>query len=156
LATLPISSITPAIVVKTANDIHKRDVLETVTRIFQHLNGDFRYAQAKGLCRDNPPFPSANCFPARKTPGGCPLCWIFSHWVTYCAVPNLSGFRLRCAHGATAVRLHCDAHRQRSRAEWRDIDYRVPLSPEIADKERQAQSTWLAQRIFHPGAQSQF
>ncbi len=55
---LPIASITPAIVAKAIEDIHKRDVLETATRILQHLNGVFRYAQAKGLCRDNPALPA--------------------------------------------------------------------------------------------------
>jgi hypothetical protein len=39
---LPIANITPAIVAKAIEDIHKRDVLETATRILQHLNGVFR------------------------------------------------------------------------------------------------------------------
>ena len=46
---LPIASLTPAIVAKTVETIHMRDVLETAMRILQHLNGVFRYAQAKGL-----------------------------------------------------------------------------------------------------------
>jgi hypothetical protein len=72
LGKLPISSITPAIVAKVIEDINKRDVLETATRILQHLNGVFRYAQAKGLCRDNPalavigetPMPARHSSPA--------------------------------------------------------------------------------------------
>ncbi|TAJ78314.1 MAG: DUF4102 domain-containing protein [Gallionellaceae bacterium] len=82
---LPIASITPAIVAKAIEDIHKRDVLETATRILQHLNGVFRYAQAKGLCR------AGRC----AAPCGYGA-----------AVPSR-------AHGASPVRLYVHAHRQR-------------------------------------------
>lgn len=54
LGNLPIASITPAMAAHAIEKINKRDVLETATRILQHVNGIFRYAQAKGLCRDNP------------------------------------------------------------------------------------------------------
>ncbi|MGQ0657196.1 MAG: tyrosine-type recombinase/integrase, partial [Chromatiales bacterium] len=69
---LPIASITPAIVTKAIEDIHKRDVLETATRILQHLNGVFRYAQAKGLCRDNPAGPAREILPRKKDSGRMP------------------------------------------------------------------------------------
>lgn len=69
LGKLPIASITPAIVAKAIEDIHKRDVLETATRILQHLNGVFRYAQAKGLCRDNPALPAREILPRKKDTG---------------------------------------------------------------------------------------
>ena len=49
LGNLPNASITPSMVAKTIERIHKRDVLETATRILQHLNGVFRYAQANTL-----------------------------------------------------------------------------------------------------------
>lgn len=66
---LPIASITPAIVAKAVEDINKRDVLETATRILQHLNGVFRYAQAKGLCRDNPALAAREILPRKKDSG---------------------------------------------------------------------------------------
>ena len=66
---LPIASITPAIVAKAVEDINKRDVLETATRILQHLNGVFRYAQAKGLCRDNPALAAREILPRKKDTG---------------------------------------------------------------------------------------
>ena len=66
---LPIASITPAIVAKAIEDINKRDVLETATRVLQHLNGVFRYAQAKGLCRDNPALPAREILPRKKNTG---------------------------------------------------------------------------------------
>lgn len=69
---LPIASITPAIVAKAIEDIHKRDVLETATRILQHLSGVFRYAQAKGLCRDNPALPAREILPRKKNSGRMP------------------------------------------------------------------------------------
>lgn len=75
---LPIASITPAIVAKAVEDINKRDVLDTATRILQHLNGVFRYAQAKGLCRDNPAGPAREILPRRKNNGRMPalLDWV--------------------------------------------------------------------------------
>ena len=57
---------------KVVEDIHKRDVLETATRILQHLNGVFRYAQAKGLCRDNPAVPAREVLPRKKDNGRMP------------------------------------------------------------------------------------
>ncbi len=63
LGKLPIASITPAIVANTIETINKRDVLETATRILQHLNGVFRYAQAKGQCRDNPALAAREILP---------------------------------------------------------------------------------------------
>lgn len=66
LGKLPIASITPAMVATTIQDVYKRDVLETASRILQHLNGVFRYSQAKGLCRDNPAAPAREVLPRKK------------------------------------------------------------------------------------------
>lgn len=49
LGKLPTASITPAMVAKAIEAIHKRDVLETATRILQHTNGIFRYAHTTGV-----------------------------------------------------------------------------------------------------------
>lgn len=72
IGNLPIASITPAIVAKAVENIHKRDVLETATRILQHLNGVFRYARAKGLCQDNPAAPVREILPRKKDSGRMP------------------------------------------------------------------------------------
>ncbi|MFL2553236.1 MAG: tyrosine-type recombinase/integrase [Candidatus Rariloculaceae bacterium] len=72
LGNLPIANITPAIAAKAIEDIHKRGVLETATRVLQHLNGVFRYAQAKGLCRDNPASAVREILPRRKANGRMP------------------------------------------------------------------------------------
>jgi hypothetical protein len=46
LGRLPIACITTAMVANAILGINKRDVLKTATRILQHVNGVFRYAQA--------------------------------------------------------------------------------------------------------------
>ena len=69
---LPIASISPSIVANVVENINKRDVLETATRILQHLNGVFRYAQAKGLCRDNPALAAREILPRKKDSGRMP------------------------------------------------------------------------------------
>ena len=68
LGKLPINAITPAMVATVVLNISKRGVLETASRILQHLNGVFRYAQAKGHIRDNPASP-ASALLARKKGG---------------------------------------------------------------------------------------
>lgn len=72
LGKLPINSITPAMVATVVLNINKRDVLETASRILQHLNGVFRYAQAKGHVRDNPAVPVREVLPRKKGGGHMP------------------------------------------------------------------------------------
>lgn len=160
LGNLPVASITPAMVAKTIETIHKRDVLETATRILQHVNGVFRYAQAKGLCRDNPAGPAREVLPRKKDSGRLPA---FTDWVSL-------GDVLRRAELARLSRPVRMAHRLCTftaarignviNAEWsefdlaaeapvwtiprgkmkvatRDIDHRIPLCPEIAEELRQ-------------------
>lgn len=157
LGNLPISSITPAIVAKVVEDIHKRDVLETATRILQHLNGVFRYAQAKGLCRDNPALPARELLPRKKDTGRMPALLDFPSLgdiLRRAEAARLSP-SVRMAHrlcAFTAMRIgnivdaewrefHLDAEqpvwiipRKKMKVTTRDIDHRVPLSPEIADE----------------------
>ncbi len=66
LGKIPIATIGPAMVAKVIEQVNKRDVLETASRILQHLNGVFRYAQAKGLCRDNPAVAAREVLPRKK------------------------------------------------------------------------------------------
>lgn len=162
---LPIASITPAIVAKAIEDIHKRDVLETATRILQHLNGVFRYAQAKGLCRDNPALPAREILPRKKDTGRMPALLEFS------ALGDILR-RADMARISTSVRM---AHRLCAftaarignviNAEWKEfdlesdqpiwniprtkmkvksrlIDHRIPLCPEIVSELRQWQAVF--------------
>src|SRR5471030_358991 len=163
LGKLPIASITPAMVATAIQDINKRDVLETATRILQHLNGVFRYAQAKGLCRDNPAAPAREVLPRKKDSGRMPAL------LDYVALGDVLR-RAQLARLSPAVHL---AHRlcafTASRignivdAEWsefqldgeqpvwtiprakmkvtnRDIDHRIPLCAEIAEELRRWQA----------------
>lgn len=163
LGKLPIASITPAIVATAIQDINKRDVLETASRILQHLNGVFRYSQAKGLCRDNPAAPAREVLPRKKDNGRMPAL------LEYAALGDILR-RAQLARLSPAVHL---AHRlcafTASRignvvnAEWRefqlegeqpvwviprakmkvtnrDMDHRIPLCTEIAEELRRWQA----------------
>ena len=157
---LPIASITPAIVAKAVEDIHKRDVLETATRILQHLNGVFRYAQAKGLCRDNPALPAREILPRKKDTGRMPALLEFAALGDILRRADMARISpsVRMAHrlcAFTAARIGNVIN-----AEWKEfdletdqpvwsiprakmkitsrfIDHRIPLSPEIAAELRQ-------------------
>lgn len=173
LGNLPIASITPAMVAKTIEKIHQRNVLETATRILQHLNGVFRYAQAKGLCRDNPAIPAREVLPRKKHTG---------HMAALLEFPTL-GNVLRSAEAARlspSVRM---AHRLCAftgmrisnvvEAEWKEfdlnsdppiwtiprhkmkmksrpMDHRVPLSPQVAAELRAWRNVWGGQGFVFP------
>jgi integrase len=160
LGNLPIASITPAIVAKAVEAIHKRDVLETASRILQHLNGVFRYAQAKGLCRDNPAAPAREVLPRKKDNGRMPalLEWTaLGDLLRRAAQARLSpsvymAHRL-CAYTAMRIgnvvnaewrEFHLDDEqpvwiipRAKMKVTDRDIDHRIPLCPEIVAELRQ-------------------
>lgn len=159
---LPIASITPAIVAKAIEDIHKRDVLETATRILQHLNGVFRYAQAKGLCRDNPALPAREILPRKKEIKRMPALLDF---VSLGDVlrradmarisPSVHMAHRLCAFTAMRIDNVITAEwkefdleseqpiwtipRPKMKVKTRSIDHRVPLSNEIASELRQWQ-----------------
>jgi len=160
LGELPIESITPSVIAKAIETINKRDVLETATRILQHLNGVFRYAQAKGLCEINSAAPVKEILPRKKTNGRMPA---LLDW-------NSLGALLRAAE---AVRLSPSvraAHRLLAfsatrisnvvQAEWKEFDldadipiwviprakmkdhtrigdHRIPLGPQITTELKQ-------------------
>lgn len=151
---LPIANITPAIVAKAIEDIHKRDVLETASRILQHLNGVFRYAQAKGLCRDNPAEPAREVLPRKKENGRMPALLDFAalgDLLRRAEMARLSpsvhmAHRL-CAYTAARIGNVVTAEwkefdldnerpvwtipRSKMKVTTRDIDHRIPLCPEI-------------------------
>jgi integrase len=157
---LPIASITPAIVAKAVEDIHQRDVLETATRILQHLNGVFRYAQAKGLCRDNPALPAREILPRKKDTRRMPALLDFAALGDILRRADMARISpsVRMAHrlcAFTAARIGNVIN-----AEWKEfdlendqpvwsiprakmkvtsrfIDHRIPLSPEVAAELRQ-------------------
>jgi integrase len=152
---LPIASITPAIVAKAVEDINQRDVLETATRILQHLNGVFRYAQAKGLCRDNAALPAREILRRKKDTGRIPALLEFAALRDILRRADMARISpsVRIAHrlcAFTAARIGNVIN-----AEWKEfelendqpvwsiprakmkvtsrfIDHRIPLSPEIA------------------------
>jgi len=160
LGKLPIAGITPAMVAKTIEDINQRDVLETATRILQHLNGVFRYAQAKGLCRDNPATPAREVLPRKKDSGRMPalldlraLGEILRKAEAARLSPSVRMAHRLCAFAATRIgnvveaewkEFHLDDEqpmwiipRAKMKVDSRDIDHRVPLAPEIASELRQ-------------------
>ena len=69
LGALPVDDITPAMVAGVVEVILKRGVIETAGKIRQHISGIFRYAQAKGLCRDNPADAVREILPKKKKAG---------------------------------------------------------------------------------------
>ncbi|WP_373889337.1 tyrosine-type recombinase/integrase [Massilia sp. TS11] len=69
LGKLPVANITPAMIATTMLAINKRDVFERTSRILQHVNGVFRNAQARGLCRDNRAGPVRKILPRKKESG---------------------------------------------------------------------------------------
>jgi integrase len=155
LGNLPIGSITPAVVAKAVENIHKRDVLETATRILQHLNGVFRYAQARGLCLDNPAVPAREVLPRKKDSNRMPalLDWASLGDVLRRADLARLSPPVRMAHRLctfTAARIgnvveaewrefHLEDEqpvwiipRAKMKVTGRDLDHRIPLCPEIA------------------------
>lgn len=176
LGNLPIASITPAMVAKAVEDIHKRDVLETATRILQHLNGVFRYAQAKGLCRDNPALPARELLPRKKDSGRMPalLDWpalgdILRRADAARLSPSVRMAHRLCAFTAMRIGNVVDAEwkefhledeqpvwiipRKKMKVTTRDIDHRVPLSPEIADELRRWREMFGGKGYVFPSPQ---
>ncbi|MRV74066.1 tyrosine-type recombinase/integrase [Duganella sp. FT92W] len=159
LGKLPVANITPAMVAGAIQAVQRRNVQETASRILQHLNGVFRYAQAKGYCRDNPALPAREILPRKKNSGHMPAL------LDYAALGDVLR-RAELARLSPAVHM---AHRLCAftaarignviDAEWRefnldsdppvwtipwakmkvtsrDIDHRIPLCAEIATELR--------------------
>jgi integrase len=170
---LPVANITPAIVAKAIEDIHKRDVLETASRILQHLNGVFRYAQAKGLCRDNPAAPAREVLPRKKDTGRMPALLDFTALGDVLRRAEMARLSpsVRMAHrlcAFTAARIgnvvnaewrefHLDDEqpvwiipREKMKVTTRDIDHRVPLCPEIAAELRQWKGVFGGRGVVFP------
>lgn len=173
---LPVANITPAIVAKAIEDINKRDVLETATRILQHLNGVFRYAQAKGHCRDNPAGPAREILPRKKDNGRMPalLDWVSLGDVLRRAEmarlsPSVRMAHRLCAFSSARIgnivnaewrEFHLDDEqpvwiipRAKMKVATRDIDHRIPLSPEIAAELRQWREIFGSRGFVFPSPQ---
>ena len=176
LGNLPITSITPAIVAKTIEKINQRDVLETATRILQHLNGVFRYAQAKGLCRDNPALPSRELLPRKKSTERMPalLDWnslgdVLRRAELARLSPSVRIAHRLCAFSAMRIGNVVEAEwqefqldidtpvwvipRKKMKVTSRDIDHRIPLSPEIADELRRWREMFGGKGYVFPSPQ---
>lgn len=156
LGRLPVAEITPAMVAKTVEDIMKREVLETASRVLQHLTGVFRYAQAKGLCRDNPAVPAREILPRKRDTGRMPALLDFAALgdvlrraeAARLSQPVRLAQRL-CAFTAARIgnvvtaewrEFHLDADqpvwvipRSKMKVTAREIDHRTPLCPEIVE-----------------------
>ena len=65
IGNLPVKAITPQIVASVIDAILRRRVRETASKILQHVNGVFRFAQARGLRDDNPAEPVHELLPAK-------------------------------------------------------------------------------------------
>lgn len=159
LGKLPISSITPAMIAAAVLEINKRGVLETATRILQHMNGVFRYAQAKGQVRDNPAAPAREVLPRKRVGGRMPALLDFvslGDLLRRAELAQLS-HSVRMAHrlcAFTAARIgnvveaewkefDLDGDqpiwtipRDKMKVKDRQIDLRIPLCNEIAGELR--------------------
>jgi integrase len=72
LGSLPVSEITPAMVARTIEAVEARGARETAGKVLQHCSGVFRFAQARGLCRDNPASPVREVLTQRRQAGRRP------------------------------------------------------------------------------------
>ncbi|MBL8519204.1 MAG: integrase arm-type DNA-binding domain-containing protein [Betaproteobacteria bacterium] len=170
---LPIGSITPAIVAKAIEEIQKRDVLETATRILQHLNGVFRFAQAKGLCRDNAAGPAREILPRKKDKGRMPALLDFSSLGDILRraemarlSPSVRMAHRLCAFSAGRIsnvvqadwrEFDLDAAqpvwsipRAKMKFKGREIDHRIPLCPAFVDELRNWQNTFGRKGFVFP------
>lgn len=66
LGKLPIAAITPAMVTSVITKITERGVRDTAQKILLNIEWIFRYAQSKGLIRDNPATPAVEAIPRRQ------------------------------------------------------------------------------------------
>jgi len=160
LGNLPIANITPAVAAKAIEDIYKRGALETATRILQHVNGVFRYGQAKGLCLGNPASAAREILPRRKANGHMPalLDWpslgdVLRRAEIARLSPSIRMAHRLCAFSAPRIEnvvtaqwgeLHLDDEqpiwvipRPKMKLRTRLNDHRIPLCREIATELRQ-------------------
>lgn len=66
IGSLPVSDITPAMVAGVVEAITRRGARETAAKVLWHCVCIFRFAQAKGLCRDNPATPVRELLPRKR------------------------------------------------------------------------------------------
>ena len=155
LGTLSVASITPAIIARPIQEVYKRDALDTATRLLQHVNGIFRYAQAKGFCRDNPASPVREVLPRKKESGRMPalLDWASLGDVLRCGEvarlsPSVRMAHRLCAFSAARIGNVVSAEwrefnldddqsvwvipRKKMKVATRETDHRIPLCREIA------------------------
>jgi hypothetical protein len=101
IGNLPVKDITPQIVAGVVDAILRRKVRETASKILQHINGVFRFAQARGLRPDNPAEPVHEILPAKARAKRRPAL------LTWAALGDVLR-RAETAHLSPAVRM---AHR---------------------------------------------
>jgi integrase len=63
---LRVGDITPAVIAPVIEAIARRGSLETAGKVLWNVGAIFRFAQARGFCRDNPAIPVREILPKRK------------------------------------------------------------------------------------------
>lgn len=63
---LPVSEITPGMMANVIDTIMKRGVRDTAAKVLWHCVCIFRFAQARGLCAENPAVPVREMLPRRR------------------------------------------------------------------------------------------
>jgi len=173
LGKLPISEITAAIVAKVLEDIDKRGVRETADRISQHMNGIFKYAQAKALCRDNPVPAAREILPRKKISKHMPalLEWtelgdVLRRADTARLSPSVRMAHRLLAFSSARIGNVVDAEwkefdlyseqplwvipREKLKVSVRPIDLRIPLSHEITEELKRWQTMTTAKGYVFP------
>jgi integrase len=72
LGKLSVASIEPAMVSRAIEAITRRGSVDTASKVLHHTAGIFRFAQARGLCRENPAIPVRELLPKRRQHGQRP------------------------------------------------------------------------------------
>jgi integrase len=159
IGNLRIAEVTCPMVATVVEAIYKRGALETATRVLDHVKGEFQYAQAKGLCRDNVAEPAGEVLPHKKQNRHLSALLALPA-LGRCSAARRSGSLIPVGKDRTPfIGFQDGADRHVVSAEWhefrledeppvwviprekmkmagRDFDHRIPLCPQIADELR--------------------
>ena len=160
---LPITKLTTAIVSTPILEVHRRGATETASRELQHLKSIFRYAQAKGIIKQNPADPVDELLPKKKhhghmaaalTPGD--LGSILVNAERAHLSPAIRMAHRLCAFTAVRIGNIVEAEwkefdldsdqpswtipRQKMKVQSKSTDHRIPLCKPIAEEMRRWRS----------------
>ncbi|MBI3935546.1 MAG: integrase arm-type DNA-binding domain-containing protein [Betaproteobacteria bacterium] len=160
LGKLPVSEIRPAMVSRVIEAIVAREAHDTARKVLQHVNGIFRLAQARDLCRDNPADPVREILPAKAAVTRRPavLEWAGLGDILRCAETARLSPAVRMAHRLCAYSMMRISNvvnaewsefaldtetpvwvipRKKMKAQDRQHDHKVILGPTIAAELRE-------------------